>query len=242
MRRNEHSEKTTNFIDELDAIHAPDALVARTLKAMREENDRAGAAEGERAPLKAIEGGAGKRAPKWRRWGGFLAVAACLAVAIGLGSRLFLPEAVEMGVLDAASLPETTLTQRGDAAEEDVEDFLAENGVALEALAPGYAMETARLESGANAQGERRRMATAVYAGEDGSLTVTVADFETILYQAMADMPATSLETGEVRFARDAEQGATYAAWQEGAVYLTAYTEELTPEAFVALVEEIQGR
>ena len=54
MRRNEHSEKTTNFIDELDAIHAPDALVARTLKAMREENDRAGAAEGERAPLKAL--------------------------------------------------------------------------------------------------------------------------------------------------------------------------------------------
>ena len=147
-----------------------------------------------------------------------------------------------MGVLDAASLPETTLTQRGDAAEEDVEDFLAENGVALEVLAPGYAMETARLESGANAQGERRRMATAVYAGEDGSLTISVADFETILYQAMADMPVTSLETGEVRFARDAEQGATYAAWQEGAVYLTAYTEELTPEAFVALVEEIQGR
>lgn len=249
MRKNEHSGKTPNFIDELDAIHAPDALVARTLKAMREENDRAGAAEGgegaadgERAPLKAIEGGAGKRAPKWRRWGGFLAAAACLAVAIGLGSRLFLPEAVEMGVLDAASLPETTLTQRGDAAEEDVEDFLAENGVALEALAPGYAMETARLESGANAQGERRRMATAVYAGEGGSLTISVADFETILYQAMADMPVTSLETGEVRFARDAEQGATYAAWQEGAVYLTAYTEELTPEAFVALVEEIQGR
>lgn len=254
MRKNENSGKTTNFIDELDAIHAPDALVARTLKAMREENDRAGAAEGvegaqsgaadgERAPLKAVGGGAGRRsAPKWRRWGGYLAAAACLAVAIGLGSRLFLPEAVEMGVLDAASLPETTLTQRGDAAEEDVEDFLAENGVALEALTPGYAMETARLESGANAQGERRRMATAVYAGEDGSLTVTVADFETILYQAMADMPATSLETGEVRFARDAEQGATYAAWQEGAVYLTAYTEELTPEAFVALVEEIQGR
>ena len=49
MRRNEHSEKTTNFIDELDAIHAPDALVARTLKAMREENDRAGAAGGEGA-------------------------------------------------------------------------------------------------------------------------------------------------------------------------------------------------
>ena len=35
MRRNEHSEKATNFIDELDAIHAPDALVARTLTAMR---------------------------------------------------------------------------------------------------------------------------------------------------------------------------------------------------------------
>lgn len=46
MRKNENSGKTTNFIDELDAIHAPDALVARTLKAMREENDRAGAAEG----------------------------------------------------------------------------------------------------------------------------------------------------------------------------------------------------
>ena len=46
MRKNENSEKTTNFIDELDAIHAPDDLVARTLKAMREENDRAGAAEG----------------------------------------------------------------------------------------------------------------------------------------------------------------------------------------------------
>ena len=77
---------------------------------MREETARAGAAEGERAPLKALAGGAGKRAPKCRRWGGFLAAAACLAVAIGLGSRLFLPEAVEMGVLDAASLPETTLT------------------------------------------------------------------------------------------------------------------------------------
>ena len=62
MRRNEHSEKTTNFIDELDAIHAPDALVARTLKAMREENDRAGAkggegaADGERARQRAAAG------------------------------------------------------------------------------------------------------------------------------------------------------------------------------------------
>ena len=157
--------------------------------------------------MKAVGGGAGRRsAPKWRRWGGYLAAAACLAVAIGLGSRLFLPEAVEMGVLDAASLPETTLTQRGDAAEEDVEDFLAENGVALEALTPGYAMETVRLESGANAQGERRRMATAVYAGEDGSLTVTVADFETILYQAMADMPCH--ESGNGRCPLCARRGA----------------------------------
>ena len=62
MRKNEHSEKTTNFIDELDAIHAPDALVARTLKAMREENDRAGAkgvegaADGERARQRAAAG------------------------------------------------------------------------------------------------------------------------------------------------------------------------------------------
>ena len=56
MRKNENSGKSTNFIDELDAIHAPDDLVARTLKAMREENDRAGAAEG-------VEGAAdGKRA------------------------------------------------------------------------------------------------------------------------------------------------------------------------------------
>lgn len=63
MRKNENSGKTTNFIDELDAIHAPDALVARTLKAMREENDRAGAeeggegaADGERARQRAAAG------------------------------------------------------------------------------------------------------------------------------------------------------------------------------------------
>ena len=69
MRKNEHSEKTTNFIDELDAIHAPDALVARTLKAMREKKrPRRGGGRGAGA-FEGIEGGAGKRAPKWRRWG-----------------------------------------------------------------------------------------------------------------------------------------------------------------------------
>lgn len=225
--------KAIKFGAELSDMHAPEELVQKTLAAMHAENERLARADG-------ISGTRpGRKLPQY--WGAYLA-AACLLVMVGLGARLLPGGEVAVGTLDVSSLPETTLLQRGDIMQEEAEAFLAENDISLDTLVPGYTLIFTELQSGASVQGEMRNMVTATYSAQDDVLTVTVADFETILYQAMEGFDATRVGQGiEARFARELDEGAVYASWQAGNVFFTAHSTQLDPSAFAALVGNIIG-
>lgn len=225
--------KATKFSAELSDMYAPEELVQKTLAAMYAENER----------LEKADGISGTR--PWRklpqRRGAYLA-AACLLVMVGLGVRLLPDSEITVGTLDVSSLPETTLLQRGDIMQEEAEAFLAENDISLDTLIPGYTLIFTELQSGASVQGEMRNMVTATYSAQDDALTVTVADFETVLYQAMEGFDTTRVGQGsEARFARDLDEDVVYASWQSGNVFFTAHSTQLDSSAFAALVGNIIG-
>lgn len=260
LNKQTDNKKEIKFVVELDALHAPDELVKRTLESVRLENEsvvsrNVSSSQAERelellheekniiaAPLqKFTDPKQVRRTVKWRRLGSCLAAAACLVMVLDIGSRYFLEDSGEMGVLNAKALPEMSMMQRGDMAEENVAVFLQNNDIVLETLVPGYRLDSVDMKNSVNAQGRLCCMASAVYSAPRASLTVTVSDFETILYQAMDEMPAMRFDDNEVRFARGMDDGTTYAAWQQDDAYFTASTDQLESEDFVSLLETVLG-
>lgn len=175
-----------------------------------------------------------------RRAASMLAVAACLVIMLGAGLlwNTASGREVPFGELDAALLPELTLTVRGGEGEYAAADFEAQVGLDLSALLPGYALEEATATQGANAQGDLLSVVDASYSNGEQSLRLQLSDFETVLYAAMDDLEPAKLGGAAVRFAQDSQDGTLYAAWSDGGLFWVVQQRSGDTDAFVQLIRQ----
>ncbi len=218
------------------AAKAPDALVEATIEKVLKENDR--------LRLEGARRESARRSLPPRAVRAFIPVAACIAVAVGIGLYAARPLPVRYPVqqIDISKLPPLPVDGRAGAQVPTAEAFGAQLGLNFETLLPGYFLLGAQVER-MNILGAPQDsfLSTLSYGKGDARLTLVCANQAPILNSHLkrpCDVPPLHVSGRDLYLAEDQATGIRYGCWDRPDAYFCLSSADLDMKELLAAIEQ----